>query len=62
MPPELSSEDQPPQQRPPSSSYEEIALSAYFIALERARRGEEGDPLKDWVDAEREHARQGGTV
>ena len=47
------------EERPPSehqrtkSSYDEIALSAYFIALERARRGEEGDALTDWTEAER---------
>jgi hypothetical protein len=34
--------------------YDEIALRAYFIALQRHERGEPGDPLKDWVEAERQ--------
>jgi hypothetical protein len=33
-------------------AYDDIALRAYFIALDRHRRGEESDPLKDWVEAE----------
>ena len=36
----------------PKPSYDAIALKAYFIALDRHARGEEADPLKDWVEAE----------
>ena len=34
-------------------SYDEIALRAYFIALDHHSRGEPGDPLRDWIEAER---------
>jgi len=34
--------------------YDTIALKAYFIALDRHARGEPGDPLKDWSEAERQ--------
>ena len=34
--------------------YDAIALRAYFIALERHRNGEAPDPLKDWLEAERQ--------
>jgi len=33
-------------------TYDEIALRAYFIGLERDRRGEAADPFGDWVEAE----------
>jgi hypothetical protein len=50
-------EDGGPDQRPlppsaPKPSYDAIALKAYFIALDRHARGEPGDPLKDWIEAE----------
>ena len=35
-------------------SYDEIALRAYFIALNRHANGEPGDPLKDWIEAEKQ--------
>jgi hypothetical protein len=35
-------------------SYDAIALAAYFIALDRHVRGEAPDPLKDWLEAERQ--------
>lgn len=35
-------------------SYDEIALRAYFIGLDRETRGETCDPLKDWTQAERQ--------
>lgn len=34
--------------------YDAIALKAYFIALNRHLGGEEADPLKDWLEAERQ--------
>jgi len=34
--------------------YDAIALKAYFIALDRHARGEPADPLKDWLEAERQ--------
>jgi len=38
---------------PPSGiSYDAVALRAYFIALDRHRRGEPPDPFKDWTEAE----------
>jgi hypothetical protein len=37
-------------------SYDAIALAAYFIALDRHARGEAPDPLKDWLEAERQLA------
>ncbi len=37
----------------PGPCYDAIALKAYFIALDRHARGEEADPLKDWLEAER---------
>ncbi len=38
----------------PKVSYDTIALKAYFIALDRHARGEDADPLKDWLEAERQ--------
>ena len=38
----------------PKPTYDEIALRAYFIALERHARGESGNPLEDWHEAERQ--------
>lgn len=35
-------------------SYDEIAMHAYFIALEKARLGQPSHPLEDWIQAERE--------
>ena len=35
-------------------SYDEIALRAYFIALNRHAAGEPDDPIRDWVEAERQ--------
>lgn len=35
-------------------TYEEIALRAYFIALQRHRQGEVGDPQHDWAEAQRQ--------
>lgn len=37
-------------------SEEDLARRAYFIALERHARGEAEDPLRDWLEAEREWA------
>jgi len=37
---------------PAKPSYEEIALRAYHIYLQRA--GAHGDPTQDWLQAERE--------
>jgi hypothetical protein len=48
-----SGDEDPSSAQSANSNYDAIALSAYFIALERARRGEEIDPLADWVQAER---------
>jgi hypothetical protein len=33
-------------------SYDEIALRAYFIGLDREARGEPSAPLQDWAEAE----------
>jgi hypothetical protein len=33
-------------------SYDDIALRAYFIGLDRAARGEPGAPQQDWAEAE----------
>lgn len=33
-------------------SYDDIALRAYFIGLDRAARGEPDAPLQDWAEAE----------
>jgi hypothetical protein len=38
-------------------SYDAIVLAAYFIALDRHARGEAPDPLKDWIEAERQLTR-----
>ncbi|MEP6668131.1 MAG: DUF2934 domain-containing protein [Chthoniobacter sp.] len=35
-------------------TYDEIALRAYFLALDRHRRGEPSDPQKDWTEAEQQ--------
>ena len=35
-------------------SYDEIALRAYFIGLEREARGEPSAPLRDWAEAEKQ--------
>ena len=52
------SEDQSAQMDQGSKlSYDAIALAAYFIALERHARGEAPDPLKDWLEAERQFTR-----
>jgi hypothetical protein len=59
----MSANDEQPragQQRPSKPSYDEIALCAYFIALERSRRGEEGDAMRDWAEAERQLNVQSG--
>jgi hypothetical protein len=47
-------------QREQKLSYDAIALKAYFIALDRHARGEEADPLKDWVEAERQLSLRAG--
>lgn len=39
---------------PTHPSYDEIALRAYFIGLDRDARGEKSDPLRDWAEAEHE--------
>jgi hypothetical protein len=39
---------------PPAPSYDEIALRAYHIYLERGSTP--GDPMRDWLQAERELA------
>jgi hypothetical protein len=33
-------------------TYDEIALRAYFIGLDRETRGEPSAPLQDWTEAE----------
>jgi hypothetical protein len=38
----------------PKPTYDEIALRAYFLALDRHRRGEASDPEKDWTEAEQQ--------
>jgi hypothetical protein len=38
-------------------AYDAIVLAAYFIALDRHARGEAPDPLKDWLEAERQLTR-----
>lgn len=38
--------------RTPPPSYDEIALRAYFIGLDRETRGEPSAPLQDWQEAE----------
>jgi hypothetical protein len=38
-------------------SYDAIVLEAFFIALDRHERGEPPDPLKDWLEAERQLTR-----
>ena len=35
-----------------SPSYDEIALRAYFIGLDREARGEPSAPRQDWAEAE----------
>jgi hypothetical protein len=37
-----------------SVSYDDIALRAYFIGLDREARGEPSSPLRDWEEAERQ--------
>ena len=39
-------------------SYDEIALRAYFIGLDREARGEPGAPLEDWTEAEHQLSSQ----
>ena len=52
------SKEQSPQTDPGSEPYDDaIALAAYFIALDRHARGEAPDPLKDWLEAERQLTR-----
>jgi hypothetical protein len=53
-PPEAKEGSQPPVPRIFPPSYDDIALRAYFIALDRHRRGQPSDPFKDWVEAERQ--------
>ncbi len=48
MPPEMN-----PGKRK-GRSEDDLARRAYFIALERHARGEQEDPLRDWLEAERE--------
>ena len=38
----------------PKPTYDEIALRAYFLALDRHRRGDPSDPEKDWTEAEQQ--------
>lgn len=55
--PQAESSDSAPRQdgeTSPALSYDEIALRAYFIALHRDRHGHEGDPLHDWMEAEKQ--------
>jgi len=44
----------PPPKQAAKPSYDAIALEAYFIALDRHARGEPSDPVKDWLEAERQ--------
>lgn len=39
-------------------SYDEIALRAYFIGLDRETRGEPSAPLQDWAEAEQQLSSQ----
>ena len=60
--PERKTTNEPDEQSPQSDlgskpSYDAIALAAYFIALDRHARGEAPDPLKDWLEAERQFTR-----
>ena len=41
----------------------DIEVSAYFIYLKRQKNGNDGDPLSDWVEAERQlQAAEGGSM
>jgi Protein of unknown function (DUF2934) len=41
-----------PRKKQPAPTYDQIALRAYHIYLERG--GTPGDPMQDWLQAERE--------
>ncbi|MDR3403460.1 MAG: DUF2934 domain-containing protein [Chthoniobacter sp.] len=43
-------------------TYDEIALRAYFLALDRHRRGEPSNPEKDWTEAEQQLRPADGSV
>jgi hypothetical protein len=50
----MNSDSPAPDSQDPKTSYDDIALRAYFIALDRHRRGEPADPSRDWLEAERQ--------
>jgi hypothetical protein len=52
--PEQTSPNESQIDRGSKPSYDAIALATYFIALDRHARGEAADPLKDWLEAERQ--------
>jgi hypothetical protein len=60
--PDQTTTNEPKEQSPQTDrgsrpSYDAFVLTAYFIALDRHARGEAPDPLKDWLEAERQLAR-----
>jgi len=52
--PDGETKPRPLPQRAAKLAYDAIALKAYFIALDRHTQGERADPLKDWIEAERQ--------
>jgi hypothetical protein len=55
--PEQTTTKEPQTDHDSKPSYDAIVLAAYFIALDRHARGEAPDPLKDWLEAERQITR-----
>jgi hypothetical protein len=55
--PEQTTTKEPQTDHDSKPSYDAIVLAAYFIALDRHARGEAPDPLKDWLEAERQLTR-----
>jgi hypothetical protein len=55
--PEQTTTKEPQTDHDSKPSYDAIVLAAYFIALDRHARGEARDPLKDWLEAERQLTR-----
>jgi Protein of unknown function (DUF2934) len=55
--PEQTTTKEPKTDHDSKPSYDAIVLAAYFIALDRHARGEAPDPLKDWLEAERQLTR-----
>ena len=53
---EAPSKETPAMPNRPMVSAELVALRAYFISEKRRKDGVEGDPLADWLEAERQIA------